>query len=251
MKISVVTASLNAAATIRFTLDSFLTQDYPQKELLLVDGGSTDDTVAIARSYAADEIAVVAEPDHGLYEAMNKGLDRYCWDAVGFLNADDRFAGRDCMSAIASALRQADIVYGDLDFVADHETRRVVRRWRSSAYAPGAFRRGWMPAHPTFYIRREVAESVGKFDLRFKLAADYDYMLRAMELRAFRTAFVDRVLVEMQRGGRSTRSVGAYLRSNLESHRSRMAHLGVSALDLSILAKPGRKLTQMFVDRPL
>lgn len=245
MKISVVTASLNAAATIHYTLDSFLSQNHKPKELVLIDGGSTDETVAIARSYDSAEIVIVCERDRGIYEAMNKGLDRFTGDAVGFLNADDRFADPDCLTAISEALHEADIIHGNLDIVADHVTRRLVRRWRSSDYRLGAFRSGWMPPHPTFYVRRDVVEKVGKFNVKFRISADYDYMLRALELHGLRSAFVHRVLVEMQHGGRSTRNLGAYWKSNWESHQSRRTHLGVGLLSMSLLAKPIRKLPQL------
>jgi glycosyltransferase involved in cell wall biosynthesis len=244
MKISVITVSFNAAATIRFTLDSFAEQTYSNKDLLVVDGGSTDDTVTIVSSYAADGISVISEPDKGIYHAMNKGLERYSGDAVGFLNSNDRFADRDCLADIASALHVADIVYGHLDFVADHQSRRVVRRWRASRYQPRAFKKGWMPAHPTFYMRRRVANAVGKYDERFRIAADYDYMLRAFELNAFQTAFLDRVLVQMLYGGTSTRGVCAYLQSNLESYRSRRKWIGAGRFDVALFAKPLRKLPQ-------
>lgn len=246
MKISVVTACYNSAATMRFTLDSFLGQTHEEKELLIVDGGSTDETVTIARSYEAPDISIVSEADEGIYDAMNKGLDLFSGDAVGFLNSDDRYADRHCLTKIASALEHSDITYGHLNFVADHECRHVVRRWRASHYRKGAFRRGWMPAHPTFYMRREVASAVGRFDVRFGVAADYDYMLRAFELHAYRSAMVNCVLVEMQHGGASTRSLGSYLRSNLESYRSRRMRLGASQLDPALFAKPLRKLPQIF-----
>lgn len=117
---------------------------------------------------------------------MNKGLNLYSGDAVGFLNADDRLADSGALSAIAEGLQELlDIVSGHLDFVTDHASSQVVRRWRGTPYARGAFRKGWMPAHPTFYVRRAVIDAVGRFDLRFKIAADYDFMLRAFELNQF------------------------------------------------------------------
>jgi hypothetical protein len=160
------------------------------------------------------------------------------------LNADDCFASPDALAAIAGGLREADIVFGNLDFVADHHAKRVVRRWRGEGYRPRAFRRGWLPAHPTFYVRRHVAEAVGKFDLNYRIAADYDYMLRAIEVHGFRTAFVDQVLVEMMQGGASNGSLRAYIRSNIEALSSRQQHLGSGAIDYALVAKPLRKLGQ-------
>jgi glycosyltransferase involved in cell wall biosynthesis len=249
IEISVVTVCFNSAATIRHAVESFLAQDHADKEMLLIDGGSTDETLEIVRSYGSDRIVVRSGPDKGIYDAMNKGLAAYSGDAVGFLNSDDRFADSGALSAIAGALDGADMVYGDLDFVLDHVSRHVVRKWRSTPFRRGAFRSGWMPPHPTFYMRRQVADSVGLFDLRYRIAADYDYMLQAFELHPHSAVRIDRVLIEMQHGGSSTSGIGAYLRSNLEAHRSRRQRLGVGPLDRAFLAKPLRKLPQLLVQR--
>jgi hypothetical protein len=175
---------------------------------------------------------------------MNKGLRCFGGEAVGFLNSDDRFADRNCLAEIAAALYRADITFGHVDFVADHISGRIVRQWRATSYVPDGFRNGWMPAHPTFYVRRNVVEKVGKFDINFRIAADYDYMLRSIELHNFDQVLIDRVLVQMQHGGASTRNIQAYVISNLESHRSRMRWLNVSPIDKSLIVKPMRKLPQ-------
>ena len=242
-----VVVCLNSASTVAYPLESFLAQDHPDKELVIVDGGSTDGTLATIKNYGlAENAIVVSEPDNGIYDAMNKGLKTFTGDAVGFLNSDDRFTDRTSLSTIAAALEDADMVHGDLDFVASHKGGRVVRRWRARDFRPGAFRRGWMPAHPTFYVRRKVVNTVGPFDTSYGLAADYDYMLRAVELNAFRLRRIERVLVNMQHGGASTAGLRAYLRSNFESHRSRCARLGIRPFDIrALLAKPLRKLPQL------
>jgi glycosyltransferase involved in cell wall biosynthesis len=244
MKISVVTVCRNSERTIPFTIESWCRQTHPDRELVIVDGASTDGTLSVVGSFAADGIRVVSEPDRGLYDAMNKGLALFSGEAVGFLNSDDRFRDRDVLARLADALASADIVHGNLDFVADHQTGKVTRRWRGSPHRPGAFATGWMPAHPTFYIRRAVVDAVGRFDLRYRIAADYDYMLRAMELHRFRSIFLESVLVEMMAGGNSTAGIGAYLRSNVESLRSRRKWLGAGLIDAALFAKPLRKLPQ-------
>jgi glycosyltransferase involved in cell wall biosynthesis len=244
LKISVVTVCFNAAHTIRFAIESFLAQSYADKELIVVDGASRDETLEIVRGYGSEGIVVVSERDRGIYDAMNKGLGLYRGDAVGFLNADDCFASPDTLASIADGLSQADVVFGNLDFVADHHAKRVVRRWRGEPYRRGAFRRGWLPAHPTFYVRRHVVDTVGAFDLKHRIAADYDYMLRALEVHGFSTAFVDQVLVEMMQGGASNGSLRAYFRSNIEALSSRQQHLGSGAVDFALIAKPLRKLGQ-------
>lgn len=244
VRISVITVAWNAAATIRHTIESFLGQTHRDAELVVVDGASRDGTADVARGYGDARIRVVSEPDRGIYDAMNKGLALFSGDAVGFLNADDAFHDPGVLADIAGALAGHDAVCGHLDFVADHASRRVVRRWRGTPFAPGAFRRGWMPAHPTFYVRRAVAERVGGFDATLKIAADYEFMLRALELAPVRAAFLDRVLVDMMAGGASTAGWRAYVTGNMESLAVRRRWLGSGVVDYALVAKPLRKIGQ-------
>lgn len=244
MKISVLTVCFNSAATIRHTLESFLAQDHPDKELVVIDGASSDDTVAIVRSYPQERIRLVSEPDRGMYDALNKALALCTGEAVGALNADDAFHGRSALSRISAALEKDDIVHGHLDFVESHESKRVVRRWRAEPRPPSGFRTGWMPAHPTFYVRRHVADKVGPFDLSLKVSSDYDWMLRAVELYGFRSGVVDHVLVDMMIGGASTKSLRSYLGHNLEALRARRRWLESGLVDYALVAKPVRKLGQ-------
>jgi glycosyltransferase involved in cell wall biosynthesis len=244
VKISVVTVSFNSARTIGYTLESFFRQSHPEKELVVVDGASSDETLTIVRSFQLEGMVVISERDAGIYDAMNKGLAAFSGEAVGFLNSDDRFKDAEALAQISDTLQGADVVYGNLDFVAGHNSARVVRRWRGSPFRKNAFAAGWMPAHPTFYVRRAVVDAVGKFDLSYEIAADYDYMLRAMELHDFRTAFVDRVFVDMMHGGESNKGIKAYLKSNYEAHHSRRVWLKTGIADTAIIAKPLRKVTQ-------
>lgn len=247
MQISVITVCRNAAATIAGALESFLAQTHADKELIVVDGASTDDTLAVVRRFEREGVRVICEPDRGLYDAMNKGLAAFAGEAVGFLNADDRFADAGALAATAEALERAHIAFGDLDVVLSHEPRRVVRRWRTGPYRRGAFRRGWMPAHPTFYCRREVVQAVGAFDLRYRTAADYDFMLRAMELTDFEAARVGRVTVDMLHGGKSSSGLAAMVRHNLEALDSRRRRLGTGVVDYALFAKPLGKIGQLAV----
>jgi glycosyltransferase involved in cell wall biosynthesis len=245
MRISVVTVCRNAAATIGETLDSFFRQSHADKELLVVDGASTDATLDVVRGFARPGLTVISEPDRGLYDAMNKGLAGFGGDAVGFLNADDRFHDAASLAAISGALERADICYADLDFVDGDRRDEVVRRWRSTAWRKGGFARGWMPAHPTFYCRRRVVDQVGRFDLRYRLAADYDFMLRALELADFSAVHVPRVLVDMGAGGASSATLKARVRHNLEALASRRRWLGAGLVDYALFAKPLGKAGQL------
>jgi glycosyltransferase involved in cell wall biosynthesis len=244
LKISVVTVCFNSAKTIGRTLESFFAQAHAAKELVVVDGGSKDETLRIVAGFPSKGVKVICEPDRGIYDAMNKGLAAFSGEAVGFLNSDDRFADSQALSSIAATLADSHIAYGDLDIVKSLGGE-VVRRWRTTGWRKGAFRNGWMPAHPTFYVRREVVEAVGPFDLRYRVAADYDHMLRAMELHDFRAAPVGRVLVEMLHGGESSHSLRSHVFHNLEALHSRRRWLGAWPVDYALFAKPLRKVPQL------
>lgn len=244
MKLSVITVSFNSAATIRWTIESFLEQTHTDAELLVVDGASRDDTVEIVSAYGDPRIRLLSERDKGIFDAMNKGLRLFEGDAVGFLNSDDRYHDREALAAIAEALSVSDIAYADIDIVENHTTRRLVRAWRNTAWRKGAFRGGWMPAHPGFYVRRRVAEAVGPFDMEFPNASDYDWMLRAMELFEFSAGHVDRVVVDMAAGGNSSSGLKAYMRGNMESLRVRRKRLNAGVIDAAFVMKPLRKLPQ-------
>lgn len=245
MKISTVTVCYNSQDTIARTIQSFLQQTHCEKELLVVDGDSTDRTVEIISSFRSDAIRLISERDLGIYDAMNKGLENFSGDAIGFLNADDTYHDSSALAQIAQALEAADAVYGDLVMIADRESRAVVRHWKAGNFESGAFRTGWMPAHPTFYMRRELAVRTGAFDLSYSIAADYDFMLRAMELHSPRVNYIPRVLVDFMIGGRSTKGLSAVIWGNLECLRARRKHLGAPLLDAAFIMKPLRKLRQL------
>ncbi|WP_133254717.1 glycosyltransferase family 2 protein [Mesorhizobium delmotii] len=247
MKISVLTVCWNSAATIRHTIDSFLAQDHRDKELVVIDGNSSDETLSIVRSYPPDQIRLISEPDSGMYDALNKGLRLYTGDAVGVLNSDDCFHDRTALGRISAGLETADIVHGDLDFVEDHLSKRVVRRWRAAARPAKGFRTGWMPAHPTFYVKRKVTDAVGDFNTKYKVASDYDWMLRSIELHPFIVATVDGTLVDMMVGGKSTKNLSSTIHHNLEALQSRRMWLRSCLIDFALIAKPIRKVRQFIV----
>lgn len=245
MKISVVTASYNSEATIGFTIESFLAQNHPEKEMLVIDGASSDATLRIVESFGSDAIRVFSEKDLGVYDAMNKGFHLFSGDAVGFLNSDDTFHDRDTLGAIAAALRDADIVYGDLNMVTDHQTKRVVRSWRGGTFKRYSFQLGWVPPHPAFYMRKQVAQKVGDYDLSYVTTADYDYMLRALALNDFRVRYIPRIIADFQMGGISTRGWRVTLRANLECLRSRRAHLNAPIIDAAFFLRFVRRIFQL------
>jgi glycosyltransferase len=245
MKISVVTASYNSQATIGYTIESFLAQDHAEKEMLVIDGASRDATVKIIESFGSDAIRVVSEQDDGVYDAMNKGFHLFQGDAVGFLNSDDTFHDSHALGDIAAAMQDSDIVYGDLNMVTDHLTKSLVRSWRGGNYKRYSFQLGWVPPHPTFYMRREVAEKVGHYDLSYITTADYDYMLRALALNNFRVRYLPRVIADFQVGGISTRGLGVTIRGNLECLRSRRQHLNAPPIDPAFFLRFARRIFQI------
>ncbi len=249
MKISVITVCRNVEGTIRNTLDSFFAQDHAEKELVVVDGCSTDRTLEILAEYQGRELSLLSEPDKGIYDALNKGLRRYSGDAVGALNADDAFHDPFVLSRIAEALAVNETAFGNLDFVNNHAEKKVVRKWRGSKWPAKGFRSGWMPAHPTFYARREIVEKVGLFDPSYKIAADYDWMLRVLEFHARSSTHIDAVLVDMMVGGVSTANFKSSITIATECLRSRQKWLDSGIVDWALFAKPLRQSLQLVVPR--
>ena len=248
MKISVVMVCLNAERMIGRAIESFLTQTYSDRELVVVDGASSDRTLEIIRSFDDSHIRIHSAPDRGIYDAMNRGLALYGGDVVGFLNSDDRYHDSFVLESIASALAGSEIAFGDLVFVKSGADDRRIRIWKAGSFRKGSFRGGWLPPHPTFYIRREIADRVGAFDTRFGSAADYDYMLRALEFGNPKVAYIPRTLIDFSHGGASTNGIRSYIRGNLLCLRSRRERLHSAPMDMALLLKPLRKLHQF---RPL
>lgn len=244
MRIGVVMVCFNSGATIGYAIESFLAQTHPDKRLLVVDGGSTDGTQAIVKGFSRSDIRLVSEPDRGLFDAMNKGLRQFEGEAVGFLNSDDAYHSPLALATIDKALCEADIVYGDVRFVADHRTKRAIRIWKAGTCPASGFRYGWMPPHPTFYMRRAVAGRAGEFNLGYRITSDYDYMLRAISLPGTRTRYIPALLVDFKMGGNSTASLAAVIKGNFECLDSRRRHLGHGLLDLALVLKPVRKSFQ-------
>ena len=249
MKISVITAVRNGRATLADALDSALAQDHPDTELIVIDGGSTDGTLEVIQRYARRLAHVVSEPDGGIYDALNKGLRLAGGEVVGFLHADDRFADDRVLSRIAAALADLgmDACYGDLLYISQDDPIRVVRYWRAGQFHPRRLGWGWMPPHPTFYARRVVYQRLGGFDSRYRIAADYDCLLRLLG-GGLACAYLPEVLIHMRLGGASNRSPRNLLEKSREDYqalrRNRIGGLG------TLLAKNLRKLPQFFSRTP-
>jgi glycosyltransferase involved in cell wall biosynthesis len=218
MKISVITVCHNAARTINDTHDSIRRQTYSDIEHILVDGGSTDGTLDIIGSYQDSSVTLISEPDAGIYDAMNKGIGLAGGEVVGILNADDVYANEHILEKIAEVFGNPAIeaCYGDLVYVKNLDLHRIVRYWSAGPYAVGSFARGWCPPHPTFFVRKEVYDRHGCFDLHFGLAADFELMLRFLEKKRINTAYLPEIIVRMRLGGATNNSLRNILVQNKE-----------------------------------
>lgn len=249
MKITVVTATYNCASTIGDCLRSVAGQTHSDIEHIVVDGASTDGTVDLLHQRATQLSRIISEPDKGIYDALNKGVAQASGDVVGFLHADDLYADQRVLEDVAIAFQNPDVdaVYGDLTYVQKADTEKVVRYWRSSPFMRSSLARGWMPPHPTLYLRRGVYERFGGFDLSYRIAADYDFMLRVLGAINGKVIYLPRVLVTMRLGGESNRSIRNIIRKSAEDLRAlRSNRVGGLA---SLMLKNGSKLVQ-FVRRP-
>ena len=209
MKISIITAVLNGKDTIRDTLRSVLSQVYENVEHVIIDGGSTDGTLDVIKKYDGNLAKLVSERDYGIYDALNKGINLSSGDVIGILNGDDLYAHDKVLEVVADVFekQKVDSCYGDLQYVNRDDTSKIIRQWRSSGYKPGKFNYGWMPPHPTFFVKKDIYEKFGYFNTNFKIAADYELMLRFLEKFRISTHYIPEVLIKMRVGGVSNKNL--------------------------------------------
>lgn len=247
MKISIITVVYNGEKTIRDTLESVLNQTYPDVEYIIVDGNSGDSTLQIIQSYGDQIHHLVSEPDQGIYDAMNKGIKIASGDVVGLLNADDVYADNTVLSVVARKFTetQADAVYGDLVYVAQDNLAQVRRTWKAGKYGAGNFLWGWMPPHPTFFLKKEFYEKYGDFRLDMRSAADYELMLRMIHKNNIKLSYVQKILVRMRVGGVSNST----LKTRWIANRNDLKAWKVNRTrpyPFTVILKPIRKILQFF-----
>lgn len=219
MKISVITATFNSGKTVRDTMESVLRQTHKDIEYLIIDGASTDDTMDIVRSYEPQfegRMHYISERDKGIYDAMNKGIAMATGDVVGILNSDDFYTSPDILEQVAKTLTntEVDAVYGDVHYVNDENLKHCTRYYSSRLFHRSWMRFGFMPAHPSFYCRRSIYEQYGTFNLSYKVAADFENLLRLIYVHRIRTRYIAKDFVTMRTGGASS--------SGLRSHKQIM-----------------------------
>lgn len=245
--ISVVTATWNCAKTLPDCIASVARQNYTNIEHVIVDGDSTDGTIEVINKHIDQIAKFKSERDKGIYDALNKGIQLATGNVVGFLHADDLYASDDVLSKIAQAFEDPTVcaVYGDLEYVSRHDTSKVIRRWQSRTFKQGDLRWGWMPAHPTLYVRRDWYSKIGGFDISYRIAADYLSILKFFTQPEFKTEYIPDVLVIMRLGGASNKSIKAIIKKTKEDWRAlRCCHFNVPNALRAIAWKNLSKLYQ-------
>ena len=217
LRISIITVCFNSAITIEDTIKSVENQKGADVEHIIIDGLSKDGTIdIIKRNKSVSKF--VSEPDNGIYDAMNKGIVLATGDVIGTLNADDFYANENVLEEVAKVFLDPNVeaCYGDLVYVNQKDTEEIVRYWKSRDYVSGLFKSGWMPAHPTFFVRKSVYDRLGGFDLSYKIAADFELLFRFIEQNKIETKYLPKVLVKMRLGGTTNKNLSNILRQNKE-----------------------------------
>lgn len=245
-KVSIITVTFNSETTLRDTVESVIKQEYANIEYIIVDGVSKDNTIEIIKEYALlYPIKWISEADNGLYDAMNKGIQMATGDIIGIINSDDFYVDEKVIGEIVNAFSGVDVeaVYGDLLYVDAAITDKIVRKWRSGQYKENAFLYGWMPPHPTFFVRRELYDRFGKFNTQLRSAADYELMLRLIHKNKINIVYIARYLVKMRAGGVSNGSLKNRLKGNQEDKKAwELNHL--KPYFFTMIFKPLRKINQ-------
>jgi glycosyltransferase len=247
MTISIITVVFNNALHIGECIQSVLSQTYPEIEYIVVDGGSTDGTCNIIGKYKLQIASYVSEKDAGMYDALNKGITLATGDVIGILHSDDLFHDPGVVAKIAEILKNTgcDAVYGDLWYVSKDDPEKVIRNWKSKPFNVKNFYHGWMPPHPTLFLKRDVYKEFGLFDTTFKIAADYDLMLRTVGSGKLHCEYLPKVITRMRMGGASNKSLGNIWRKSSDDWRALRQNKKGGVYTL--LMKNISKLEQFFV----
>jgi len=246
-KLSVITVVFNNVKDIERTILSVLNQTYPNIEYLIIDGLSNDGTTEIIRKYR-DRIKLVSEKDNGIYDAMNKGIGMATGDVIGILNSDDFYTDQHVLTDVAEAFSDPATmtVYADLQYVHADNPDKVLRTWNSGPYRQRKFYYGWMPPHPTFFVRKEVYAKAGLFNLNLRSAADYELMLRVLLKHGFSAHYIPRVMVRMRAGGMSNASLDNRLKANQEDRLAWKLN-DLEPYFFTLYIKPLRKIHQYII----
>jgi glycosyltransferase len=245
VRLTIITVTLNSRYSIEDTINSVLSQSFENIEHIFIDGGSGDGTLEILESYKDKVATVVSGPDNGIYDAMNKGILLATGDVIGILNADDVYATKDTLALVANAFLdpRIDACYGDLVYVCPKEPDQIKRDWKAGSYEERKLYFGWMPPHPTFFVRRTCYTKFGLYRTDLGSSADYELMLRYLLCHKIRLAYIPEVLVRMHTGGTSNASIGNRLNAHLMDWRAWQVN-GLHPYPWTLPFKPLRKITQ-------
>tara|TARA_B110000046_G_C12943995_1_gene377085 strand:+ start:334 stop:1110 length:777 start_codon:yes stop_codon:yes gene_type:complete len=253
LKISIITATYNSLETLPTTLKSIVEQNYENIECVVIDGKSTDGTLKIIYKYQIDNpdisFKIISEKDTGIYDALNKGIFNATGDIIGFLHSDDMLASSNILTKIAEEFIKTDVngVYGDLQYVNRDNTNNVIRYWKSKKFHPKLIKQGWMPAHPTLFLKREVYKNQGYFDLSYKIAADYDLMLRILKDQTLKFSYLPTIITKMRLGGASNKSIKNIIKKTMEDyHAIRSNNIGGV---ITLLLKNISKIKQFLIKK--
>ncbi len=245
MKISIITVCYNSEETISDTIQSVLSQDYKDVEYIIVDGKSTDRTLEIIQSIN-NGIKLISEKDQGMYDAMNKGINIASGDVIGILNADDVYKNSQVLTKVMDAFKaNVSIVYGDIEYVKYNDLSKVVRKWKAGIFRSGKFKWGWMPPHPGFFVKKSCYESFGLFNLNLSTSADYELMLRMLEVHHLSCNYIPKTITSMRVGGASNSSLKNRLIANRNDKKAWTIH-PINPFWFTFILKPLRKLPQFF-----
>ncbi len=244
-KVSIITVCYNSGNTIEDTLQSVINQTYPNIEYIVIDGVSSDNTLSIINKYKDKITKVVSEKDNGIYDAINKGIRLATGDIIANLNSDDFYIDNNVIADVVATFEKekTDTLYADLYYVDAVDTNKIVRYWKSKQYKEGLFLKGWMPPHPTFFVKKEVYQQHGLFDLQFKSAADYEIMLRFIHRFKTSIAYLPRVIVKMRVGGVSNANLKNRIKANQEDRKAWEVN-GLKPHAFTLIFKPLSKLLQ-------
>lgn len=222
LKISIITATYNNVDTIDTTLQSVLSQTYSNIEYIVIDGASVDGTLEKLQKYQSQIACLVSEPDKGMYHALNKGIEKATGQIIGFLHADDFYASENILEKIAALFseKNCDAVYGDLQYVYKNNINKVLRNWKSGEYHIKNMRKGWMPPHPTLFIKKEFYTNYGSFDTSYKVAADYDLMTRFLCRYKMNACYIPEVIIKMRWGGKSNKNLKNIFIKMMDDYRA-------------------------------
>lgn len=250
VKISIITATWNCAETLPDCLASVARQDYTFREHIIIDGASTDDTIGVVNRHIHQVAIFKSEQDKGIYDALNKGIKLASGNVVGFLHADDIYASDDVLSKIAKSFEDPTVsaVFGDLEYVTQKNANKVIRRWRSNSFSKKHLNWGWMPPHPTLYVRRDWYSKITGFDIGYGIAADYLSVLKMFTLPGFKSVYIPSVLVRMRLGGASNKSLKAIIKKTNEDWLAlRSCGFSLTNAIRAIACKNLSKISQFFL----